>query len=147
MNEMDSMGYLRIWITSAGGTVPVQGIPVQVSDGEGNLLHVLRTGESGLTKTVALSAPPADESLVPGTHPYTNYLVTIEGEGFAPIRELSVPIFDGITSLQPITLLPSTEPHATPKPYLVLSTETEGEAYVDDMDLPEYGKTNGGENA
>ena len=102
-------GYLRIWTITAGGTLPVQGVPVQIREENGNILHVLRTGESGLTPTVALPAPPAAESLTPnGTmQPYTPYYVTVELSGYQPVRELVVPIFDGITSLQPITLLPA----------------------------------------
>lgn len=152
MNE--SQGFLRIWITAAGGTVPVAGVPVRILDENGKLLHVLRSGESGLTPTVTLPAPPASESLTPGTKPYTTYRVAVETPGYAPVPLLPVPIFDGITSLQPVALTPVTDvaqvsgiPETTPlpddmaPPYLVHPQSFSGkETFLDDMDLPEYGK-------
>lgn len=123
MNEMPGKGYLRIWTTEAGGSLPVRGVPVQIRDEEGNLLHVLRTGESGLTPTVTLPAPAAAGSLQPGgnARPYAPYRVSVEMAGFQPVRELVVPVFDGVTSLQPISLLPMTaDGSAMPmQPYLV----------------------------
>ena len=119
-----SKGYLRISATTAGGALPVQGVPVQIRDETGSILHVLRTGESGLTPTVELSAPPAAESLTPGGEvPYALYLVTAELSGYQPVRELAVPVFDGITSLQPITLVPAQIGGGVPavQPYLIHS--------------------------
>ena len=122
MNHTSPKGYLRIWITTAGGSLPVQGVPVQIREENGTILHVLRTGESGLTPTVELPAPPAADSLTPGdAAPYTLYLVSVELSGYQPVRELSVPVFDGITSLQPITLVPAQEEGSIPmlRPYLI----------------------------
>lgn len=122
MNHTSSKGYLRIWITTAGGSLPVQGVPVQIREENGNILHVLRTGESGLTPTVELPAPPAAESLTPGAAaPYALYLVTVELSGYQPVQEMAVPIFDGVTSLQPITLIPQQEGVTVPmpNPYLI----------------------------
>ena len=123
MNNTSGRGKLRIWITTAGGSLPVQGVPVQIRDETGNILHVLRTGESGLTPTVELYAPPASESLTPGSSvtPFAPYLVTVELSGYQPVRELTVPIFDGITSLQPIVLVPAQNDGSTPmpSPYLI----------------------------
>ena len=118
-------GYLRIWTTTAGGSLPVQGVPVQIRDETGHILHVLRTGESGLTPTAELSAPPASDSLTPGSSaaPYALYLVTVELSGYQPVREMAVPVFDGITSLQPITLVPAQDEDTVPmlQPYLIHS--------------------------
>jgi len=181
MNTMSGKGYLRIWVTEAGGSLPVPGVPVQIREEGGGILHVLRTGESGLTPTVELPAPPAAGSLTPNgsTRPYANYTVHIEMQGFRPVRELTVPVFDGITSLQPVSLLPQSggETSGTP-PYLVYpqpqyprirqGTVTpedplmpeegrrpivntpdgeeigdfteDNETYLDDMDLPDYGR-------
>jgi len=180
MNEMPGKGQLRIWTTEAGGSLPVRGVPVQIRNEGGELLHVLRTGESGLRPTVALPAPAAADSQRPGSaaRPYADYIVSVEMPGYQPVRELTVPIFDGITSLQPITLLPAAA-GSTPQgqPYLVypevpysrlrqgsvtpedpvnerdgrrpltnppdsedIPDFDEGEAFLDDNDLPEYGR-------
>lgn len=155
MNE--SQGFLRIWVTAAGGTLPLSGVPVQVFDEDGTLLHVLRSGESGLTTTVTLPAPPASESLTPGTKPYATYRVSVDAPGYTPISAFSVPIFDGITSLQPIALVPVTGmvqgneiaedstilPEDMAPPYLVhgkAQPEENTEMLYDDIDAPWYGR-------
>ncbi len=146
MNE--SQGFLRIWVTAAGGTLPVSGVAVRIQNEDGDLLYVLRTGESGLTPTVALSAPPAADSLTPGSKAYTAYHVSVENNEYTPVPPLSVPIFAGITSLQPITLLPRTNvtENEARAPYLLFPKTGENEpvpsdaSAMDDMDLPEYGQ-------
>jgi len=120
-------GFLRIWATTAGQSLPVQGVPVRILDGDGKLLHVLRTGEGGLTATVELTTPPAAESLAPGSSqkPYTAYTVTAEMTGFQPVRDLTVPVFDGITSVQPLVLIPASSqgPAGNTSPILVYPEE------------------------
>ncbi len=165
MNTPTGEGYLRIWTTTAGSALPVSGTPVRIEDEGGGLLHVLRTGESGLTPTVTLPAPPAAESLTPSTNdkgkPYASYYLSIDMPGYQPVRSLAVPIFDGITSLQPITLLPITAAGEVPldSPYLLYprvpyerpdddnqSSEPDDhdpdeDDYMDDNDLPTYGRS------
>ena len=120
---MPGKGYLKIWVTEAGGALPVRGVPVQIRDEAGNILQVLRTGESGLTPTAELPAPPASESQTPenSIRPYADYRVMIDMPGYVPVLEVSVPVFDGITSLQPVNLLPLTDPQESRRaaPYLV----------------------------
>ncbi len=166
MSEQKGKGYLRIWTTTAGSALPVTGVAIRIEDEAGNLLHVLRTGESGLTPTVALPAPPASDSLKPDTagKPYAAYYLTVDMPGYQPVRSLAVPIFDGITSLQPVTLLPLTASGsaAPDSPYLLYPrVPYEGPAdkddsydaptrdpddgapdndYLDDNDLPDYGR-------
>lgn len=144
----ESQGFLRIWVTAAGGTLPLPGVPVRISTEDGTLLHVLRTGESGLTPTIALPTPPASDSFTPGTKPYTSYQVSVDTQGYTPVSLLSVPIFDGITSVQPVALLPVTDTVQTvddmAPPYLVHPQKfSEKETYYDDMDLPDYGQGRG----
>ena len=178
MNTMTGKGYLKIWATEAGGTLPVRGVPVQIRNEAGDLLHVLRTGEGGLTPTVTLSAPAAAGSLQPDSavRPYAAYRVSVEMNGYQPILEMIVPVFDGITSLQPVALLPATaeEPAGMVPPYLVypqipyaglqggreaqtdpkdgrrpignppasedIPNFVQGEMFLDDNDLPDYGR-------
>ncbi|MBR4961519.1 MAG: hypothetical protein IKY52_11535 [Clostridia bacterium] len=146
---MSGKGYLRIWVTEAGGALPVRGVPVQIRDEAGNTLQVLRTGESGLTPTAELPAPPASESQRPesSTRPYAAYRVFVEMPGYVPVRELSVPVFDGITSLQPVNLLPlsGTGEMQTPSPYLVYPQEPyqrirQGSTTPEDPLQPEEGR-------
>ena len=108
------IGYLKIRATSAGGALPVEGAVVTVSNyrdgGDGELIASLRTNEGGLTPKVALSAPPASDSMMPGaTRPYALYNVNVTKDGFYPVESIAVPIFDRIVAVQPIDMVPLTE--------------------------------------
>lgn len=109
-------GYLRVNVTEVGGTIPIEGATVIITeyndesgeDSAGAVLHVLRTDEGGLTQTVALPAPSSGESLRPGSaQPYSLYNVTVLYEGYYPIEGVGVPVFEGVTSLQPFNLIPN----------------------------------------
>ena len=46
----------------------------------------------------------------PGTtKPYASYLVEIEKEGYYTVTNSGVPVFSGITSIQPVDLIPISE--------------------------------------
>ena len=101
-------GYLKIWVTMAGRTLPVKGVPVQVYTQDGRLLYSLQTGDGGLTSTVELAAPSASESQQPdpGSKPFATYVIRVNADGFRPITDADVSIFEGITAIQPVELVP-----------------------------------------
>ncbi len=101
-------GYLKIWVTTAGRTLPVKGVPVQVLTRDGRLLYSLKTGDGGLTSTVELEAPAASESRKPdpGSKPYATYIIRVDADGFRPVTDADVSIFEGITAIQPVELIP-----------------------------------------
>lgn len=112
--EYTGMGRLRIRVTEAGGVLPVAGAVVKISEyedgGEGKILYSLRTDSGGLTEAAALPAPPASESLKPGSaRPYALYNVDITYPGYYPVENAAVPVFDRITAVQPVNLIPLTE--------------------------------------
>lgn len=111
---MTGIGRLRIAVNTANGALPVSGASVQVYSADqasgAGLLYSLRTGAGGLTETVELAAPPRAESLVPGVPaPYARYNIAVEKDGYGGVRNIGVPIFDGIVSTQPVTLVPLSE--------------------------------------
>lgn len=116
MNESGN-GFLRIRVTEAAGTLPVEGAVVRITEypgedasAEGELLYSLRTDANGLTPIVSLPAPPAGESLTPGAaQPYAVYNISVAYDGYYPVEGVGIPIFDRITAVQPIGLLPFTE--------------------------------------
>ena len=112
--EYTGMGRLRIRVTEAGGVLPVQGAVVTVSEytenGNGELLYSLRTDKGGLTETMTLAAPPAMDSMKPGAaRPYSLYNVDVSYPGYYPVENVAVPVFDRITAVQPVNLLPLSE--------------------------------------
>lgn len=110
-------GFLRVRVTEAAGSLPVEGAVVRITEypgedvsDEGALLYSMRTDASGLTPIVSLPAPPSGESLAPGAaQPYAVYNISVTYDGYYPVEGVGIPIFDRITAVQPIALLPYTE--------------------------------------
>lgn len=108
----ESKGFLRIKVSSAGGALPVEGATVLVygdrADGEGGeTLASMRTDSSGITPTLTVLTPPASLSRVPGFRkPYSTVNIRIEKDGYYPVENVGVPIFDGTLSEQNVNLIP-----------------------------------------
>lgn len=116
MNNDTEKGYLKISVTEAGGTIPIKGALVVITeygddDGESvNVLYSLTTDESGYTPTLALDAPVKSESMMPGAYqPYALYNINVVFDRYYPVESVGVPVFAGVTSIQPINLLPLSE--------------------------------------
>lgn len=111
-----SKGYLKVRVTRAGGTLPVEGAVVTVSEyGNGEsaddgILYSLRTDRGGLTETVSLPAPSFTDSTRPGNaQPFALYNVYVNYDGFYPVELVGVPVFGGIVAVQPVDLMPGGE--------------------------------------
>jgi len=111
MQKNISNGFLKIQAQTADGAFPIEGAVVTVTDGEGRLIASLRTDISGLTETLALEAPESSLSQSPQseTVPYSTYTVVVTRDGYYPIEEYSVPVFDSITSIQRVNMIPFSE--------------------------------------
>lgn len=97
-------GFLQILVRTAGESLPVREAAVLV-EGEG-ISQRLLTDRSGRTEQIALPAPPASNSLkAGGDPPFALYRVTVEKNGFYKQTTENVPVFAGVVSLQPITLI------------------------------------------
>ena len=97
-------GYLQVFVRTAGESLPVVGAHVRI-EGAGTD-RTLTTDRSGRTERIALPAPPARNSLSAGQGaPFALYRVTVDKEGFYTQTTENVPVFAGVGSLQPITLI------------------------------------------
>ena len=107
--DQSGNGYIKIRVTTVGGTVPAAGASVKITDKiGGDMLYDLRTNMGGVTPTVMLPAPRETESLTPGAvRPYGIYDIRIIKEGYIPVELTDVPIFDRVTSVQSVDLLPA----------------------------------------
>ena len=108
------VGYLVVRVTTASAALPLEDALVTVFGDRPDFSSViaqLKTGADGLTPKIALSAPPRTLSEVPGNGEtaYATYNITVNERGFYPLRIQHVPIFDGITSVQPANLIPLLE--------------------------------------
>jgi len=122
MENNQGTGYLKVQTVSAEGAFPVVGAAVIVTDSDGGSVASLRTDRSGLTETLALPAPSRLLSQSPengGIIPYSTYTVQISRDGFYPVDDYSVPIFDGITAIQRANMIQLSEfapIHPNPRP-------------------------------
>lgn len=125
MDNNSGTGYLKIRASSANGAFPVPGVTVIVTDENKSTVASLRTDTSGITETISLPAPPSSLSQTPSdseTPPFAVYSVEISKDGFYPVEDLSVPVFDKITSIQVVNLIPLSEfaPFSSnPRPQLI----------------------------
>lgn len=111
--EMTGSGVLSVRVTLAKEALPLEGATVIISksDGDKKIEARLVTDRSGITPPLALPAPAAEYSQTPdGTQrPYSIYNITAELPGYYPESMVNVPIFDKVTSVQPIVMIPLSE--------------------------------------
>ncbi len=119
MNDNESVtmggtGYLVVRVSTALGAIPVAGAIVTVRDDQsseesaGGAVHrVLTTNRDGKTPRIPLDAPPRQNSMTQNASPpYATYHIDVEAVGYYSQTYNNVPIYDGITSIQPALLVP-----------------------------------------
>ena len=104
------IGYLVVRASAASGAIPLEGAEVTVRGDLPNFSSVivrLETGRDGATPKISLAAPPRSNSTSPGVKDqFSTYNIEVRLKGFFPTGALKIPVFDGITSIQPINLIP-----------------------------------------
>lgn len=106
-------GYLVIQTFTARQALPVAGAHVTVSrqngDGE-DLYKIAVTDMNGRTQVMALPAASRELSQQPGVNnPFTTYIIRVNAAGFVPVRDFRVPVYGGVTAIQPTELIPLPE--------------------------------------
>lgn len=112
--DMSGQGYLQIEVTTASGAVPVRDATVIITEQTNDLdslIGMVITDENGTTPIVPLAAPPQSfsESPDPAERPYSEYNISVYKKGFYSIPKLTVPVFDTIKSIQPVSVIPLAE--------------------------------------
>ncbi len=112
-DDMSGEGRLAVRVFTADGAIPLNGATVIIRDipqAGGGIVATLLTERSGLTPVITLPAPPRALAQTPGNiKPFASYGIDVSLPGYyTPIYE-SVPIFDGITSVQSVPMLPLPE--------------------------------------
>lgn len=106
-------GYLIIQAFTARSALPVEGAHVTVSRTlpDGNVLQeIAMTDRDGKTRSIPLPAADPELSQQPGfPHPYITYSIRIVAPGYIPVRDFNVPLYGGITAIQPVELIPEPE--------------------------------------
>ena len=97
-------GFLQVLVRTAKESLPVPSAEVLIESP--TLSRGLLTDKSGRTEAVPLPTPAAAASLsAGGKDPFALYRVTVKKDGFYTQTTENVPVFAGVTSLQPVTLI------------------------------------------
>ena len=128
-NQETGTGYLIVQVSTARGAIPLEGARVDIRTYEsengsspstrGDVVASLISGRDGNTIRLPLSAPPKAASAAPGNgRPYALYQAEVSMEGYYNQTYIGIPIFDGITAIQPAVLIPLSENGTTgiPRP-------------------------------
>ncbi len=111
--DMSGEGFLGVNVTSVRGLYPVENAKITVFKGQLQNMEKLFEGytdDSGKTEIFPLPAPPLalaqdSENQLPV---YAEYNILTEADGFIPAVNYGLAIFDSVTSLQNINLIPKT---------------------------------------
>ena len=110
LQNSQNYGRLVIRVSAASGAVPISGATVIIRSSENTPVTTLATvitDESGLTEPILVLTPPISESLAPGgRQPFAEISTEVSAEGYFTSSNLNIPIYPGITSIQPVTLVP-----------------------------------------
>ena len=109
--EYSEIGYLTVRVSTAGGAIPLENAAVNIRGGDiddSDVIYALTTNSDGLTPIVSLPTPPRSASQAPqNTAPaYAVYNIDVFATGYAPAFFHNVPVFSGITSVQPAAMIP-----------------------------------------
>jgi hypothetical protein len=111
LQNSQNYGRLVIRVSAASGAIPISGATVIIrssaNDAPVRILAALTTDESGLTDPILILTPPRSESLAPGgKQPFAEISTEVAADGYFTSSNLNIPIYPGITSVQPVTLIP-----------------------------------------
>ena len=103
-----AVGYLLVEVRTAEGALPVSGAQVTVTSqpGEGNVRITVETDKSGRTERLVL--PTASRNMNQSSdnpQSYISYHVSVVADGYYPFEASPVPVFVGVTTLQPAILI------------------------------------------
>jgi hypothetical protein len=107
-DETAGQGRLVVILTAARGAFPIKDGQIKIyKSGEDTILTLLRTDANG-QGGVSLTAPKRSLSEAPGEESgktYALYDIVATASGFEAMRINSVPVFDGVTSLQTVNMI------------------------------------------
>ena len=113
-----NFGNITVSVRTADGALPVERAIVTVKDAGENILAVFFTDADGNTPRLRVPAPDIANSESPDAPgvPFFTYNIDTDKEGYVSVRNLNVPVYPGITSIQPVAMLPLAEGQREPYP-------------------------------
>ena len=113
--SMTGVGYVIVTVSTARGAIPLEGAVVRIFNyenggGNGSLIVTTKTDSSGRTARIPLPCPPRSASQSPGNgRSYATYNIDAQYDGYYNQYYVNVPIFDGVTAIQNVDLVPVAE--------------------------------------
>lgn len=115
------LGYLIVRVSTALGSIPLENATVHIRGNtpeSSGVLYSLLSDRDGLTKKIALPAPPRVLSGAPGNSlPFSTWNIDVSKEGYIPASFQNVPVYSRVVSVQPAVLVPRTERFFTEEIY------------------------------
>ena len=106
-------GYIQVRTFTAREAIPIAGALVTITqeNEKGTKLQwAVVTDQDGLTPKLKVPAVSSQLSLQPGVEqPYSQYTIQVDMPGFYRVKFMDVPIYGGITAIQPVKLIPLPE--------------------------------------
>ena len=115
--EAQAGGNLVFLVSTARGAIPLEGARISLYNyikddmpHRGDVQFSVVSGSDGKTRRIPLFAPPKQDSLSPGEIlPYATYNAQVELEGYYTQYYVAIQVFDGVTSVLSINLIPLPE--------------------------------------
>ena len=106
---MPGKGYLQVHSYTSDALLPLEGTAIAVLDNSGRLLATRLTDKSGRISPVTVTVPVASDSKTPDYdgQPFATVAVRAQHPGYEQIWVNQVQVFDGITTLQPLEMIPT----------------------------------------
>ena len=104
------VGYLRVFVFTAGGAEPIAGARVVVTQSDGidqTIYANLITDRDGFTPIIALPSVDPALTLQPDVkQPFTAYKVRVSADGFQTVEHHKIPVYGDNYVTQPVAMLP-----------------------------------------
>lgn len=119
LEENPGFGTLIFQVTGGQGAFPIADATIlltkQFNDRQ-SISFTIRTDESGKTEPISLPAPSRTLSQSPNNGiVFAAYQAEISAPNYIPAQILDLPVFDGITTIQPVQLSPDIGGQAAPE--------------------------------
>lgn len=129
--DMSGIGWLIVNVTSLRGLYPVKGAEVTVFTGSRDNRKIVAretTDQSGKTPIIRLETPSAEfsESPNPSERPFAYYNISTVEDGFKESLNFNLAVFDGVTSVQNVTLEPLSSEIEQNRPIVIDEFENYG---------------------
>lgn len=127
LTQNPDFGTLLFQVTGGQGAFPIGGATVVITKNltDGHALSITTTtDESGKTQEFSLPAPSRNLSQTPGGRDvFATYDAVISAPGHVTVIVHDIPIFDGITTIQPVNLAPDLNGNMVKETETITDTE------------------------